>query len=105
MQLVANQQLGPNRVRLGPAFHLGALGVFAVGLLISLRVDASRELPWRRGASIMLGLVLYFAGPDTAAALGPAPPPGGAARPGHSGLDDRYKLYAFIRHHLPDYIW
>src|ERR671939_578645 len=45
MQLVANQQLVKNRVRLGLGFHIGALAVFALGLVLSMQIDVARELP------------------------------------------------------------
>jgi hypothetical protein len=104
MQLVANQQLVKNRVRLGLGFHLGALGVFAIGLLSSLQVDATRELPLGSWVSIIAGLAMYTLGQTQLRRWGPrhrqAEPLGQAIR----GLDDRYKLYAFISSSLPDYI-
>ena len=36
MQLVANQQLVKNRVRLGLGLHIAALAVFALGLALSV---------------------------------------------------------------------
>src|SRR5688500_16134884 len=104
MQLVANSQLVKNRVRLGLGFHLGALGVFAVGLVTSMQIDATRELPLASWASIAVGLGLYTLGQTQLRRWGPrhrqAEPLGQAIR----GLDDRYKLYAFISSSLPDYI-
>jgi hypothetical protein len=48
MQLVANQQLVRNRARLGTAFHIAALAVFALlgALLVALRFPetARRDL-------------------------------------------------------------
>ena len=104
MQLVANQQLVRNRVRIGLGFHLGALAVFAIGLAISLSVDTTRELPLTAWAAIIFGLVLYSVGQTQLRRWGPRnrqeEPLGQAIR----GLDDRYKLYAFISSSLPDYI-
>jgi hypothetical protein len=104
MQLVANQQLIKNRVRLGLGFHLGALGVFAVGLVTSMQIDTTRDLPIASWASIGLGLLLYSLGQTQLRRWGPrhrqAEPLGQAIK----GLDDRYKLYAFIASSLPDYI-
>jgi hypothetical protein len=104
MQLVANQQLVKNRVRLGLGFHLGALGVFAVGLVSSMQIDATRDLPLASWGSIALGLVMYSLGQTQLRRWGPrhrqAEPLGQAIK----GLDDRYKLYAFISSSLPDYI-
>jgi hypothetical protein len=104
MQLVANQQLVKNRVRLGLGLHISALAVFAVGLALSVQIDASRELPLASWAAILLGLVLYSLGQTQLRRWGPRnrqeEPLGQAIR----GLDDRYKLYAFLSSSVPDYI-
>jgi len=104
MQLVANQQLVKNRVRLGLGFHLGALAVFAIGLVTSMQMDATGDLPLASWASIGVGLLLYSFGQTQLRRWGPrhrqAEPLGQAIK----GLDDRYKLYAFISASLPDYI-
>jgi len=103
-ELVSNQQLVKNRVRLGLGFHLGALGVFALGLITSMQIDATRDLPIASWASIALGLGLYSLGQTQLRRWGPrhrqAEPLGQAIK----GLDDRYRLYAFISSSLPDYI-
>src|SRR4029453_15242808 len=104
MQLVANQQLVRNRVRIGLGFHLGALAVFAIGLAMSLSVDTTRELPLSAWAAILFGLVLFSVGQPQLRRWGQRhrqeEPLGQAIR----GLDDRYKLYAFLSSSLPDYI-
>src|SRR3984893_3860996 len=104
MQLVANQQLVKNRVRLGLGLHISALAVFALGLALSVQIDATRELPLASWAAILLGLVLYSLGQTQLRRWGPRnrqeEPLGQAIR----GLDDRYKLYAFLSSSLPDYI-
>src|SRR6195256_363757 len=104
MQLIANQQLVKNRVRLGLGFHISALAVFAVGLALSVQIDATRELPLASWAAILFGLVLYSLGQTQLRRWGPRnrqeEPLGQAIR----GLDDRYKLYAFLASSLPDYI-
>ena len=71
MQLVANQQLVRNRVRIGLGFHLGALAVFALGLAMSLSVDTTRELPLAAWLAIILGLVLYSVGQTQLRRWGP----------------------------------
>lgn len=104
MQLVANQQLVRNRVRIGLGFHLGALAVFAIGLAISVSTDTTRELPLAAWGAILFGLVLYSVGQTQLRRWGPRnrqeEPLGQAIR----GLDDRYKMYAFLSSSLPDYI-
>src|ERR687897_3748186 len=104
MQLVANQQLVKNRVRLGLGFHLAALAVFFFGLLISLQVDINNEVPYSAWGAIVFGLLLYTIGQSQLRRWGPRhrqdEPLGQAIR----GLDERYKLYAFMSSSLPDYI-
>src|SRR6266700_2944020 len=104
MQFVANQQLVKNRVRLGLGLHISALAVFAVGLALSVQIDATRELPLASWGAILLGLVLYSLGQTQLRRWGPRnrqeEPLGQAIR----SLDDRYKLYAFLSSSLPDYI-
>src|SRR5919197_817448 len=104
MQLVANQQLVRNRVRLGLGFHLAALAVFAIGLVISWQMDITRDIPFLAWGAIGVGLVLYTVGQTQLRRWGPRhrqdEPLGQAIR----GLDERYKLYAFLSSSLPDYI-
>jgi hypothetical protein len=104
MQLVANQKLVKNRVRLGLGFHLAALAVFALGLVISLQIDITRDVPYLAWAAIVFGLLLYTVGQTQLRRWGPRhrqdEPLGQAIR----GLDERYKLYAFLSSTLPDYI-
>jgi hypothetical protein len=104
MQLVANQALVKNRVRLGLGCHLAALAVFAVGLFISLNVDVTRDVPYLAWPAILVGLILYALGQTQLRRWGPRnrqeEPFEGAIR----GLDDRYKLYAFLSSSMPDYI-
>src|ERR1051326_8283349 len=104
MQVVANQQLVKNRVRLGLGFHIAALVVFALGLVLSTQLDATRDMPWQSWAAILAGLVLYSLGQTQLRRWGPRnrqeEPLGQAIR----GLDDRYKLFAFLSSSVPDYI-
>jgi len=104
MQLVANQQLVRNRVRIGLGFHLGALAVFALGLAMSLSVDTPRELPLAAWLAIILGLVLYSVGQTQLRRWGPRNRQEEQLGQAIRGLDDRYKLYAFLSSSLPDYI-
>src|SRR5947209_11057779 len=104
MQLVANQQLVKNRVRLGLGFHITALAVFALGLVLSTQIDATRELPWESWAAILLGLVLYSLGQTQLRRWGPRNRQEEQLGQAIRSLDDRYKLYAFLSTSLPDYI-
>src|ERR671936_496927 len=104
MQLVANQQLVRNRVRLGTAFHLAALAVFGIGLFMSLRTDQTRDVPYYSWASIAIGMVLYSVGQTQLRRWGPRNRQEEQLGQAIRGLDDRYKLYAFLSSSLPDYI-
>src|SRR6266550_6040239 len=104
MQLVANQQLVKNRVRLGLGFHISALAVFALGLVLSTQIDATRELPWESWVAILAGLGLYSLGQTQLRRWGPRNRQEEQLGQAIRSLDDRYKLYAFISSALPDYI-
>jgi hypothetical protein len=104
MQVVANQQLVKNRVRLGLGFHITALVVFAIGLVLSTQIDATRELPWESWAAILGGLVLYTLGQTQLRRWGPRNRQEEQLGQAIRSLDDRYKLYAFLSSSLPDYI-
>ena len=104
MQVIANQQLVKNRVRLGLGFHITALAVFALGLVLSTQIDASRELPWESWVAILAGLVLYSFGQTQLRRWGPRNRQEEQLGQAIRSLDDRYKLYAFISSALPDYI-
>jgi hypothetical protein len=104
MQLVANQQLVKNRVRLGLGFHITALVVFLAGLVLSTQIDATRELPWESWVAILLGLVLYSLGQTQLRRWGPRNRQEEQLGQAIRSLDDRYKLYAFLSSSLPDYI-
>jgi hypothetical protein len=104
MQLVANQQLVKNRVRLGIGFHLAALAVFAVGLALSLSTQATGELSWQSWIAILIGLALYSLGQTQLRRWGPRNRQEEQLGQAIRGLDDRYKLYAFLSSSLPDYI-
>jgi hypothetical protein len=104
MQLVANQQLVRNRVRLGIGFHLSALAVFAIGLFLSTTIDVTRELPVYSYGAILVGIVLYTLGQTQLRRWGPRNRQEEQLGKAIRSLDDRYKLYAFLSSSLPDYI-
>src|SRR3979411_2239297 len=105
MQLVANQQLVKNRVRLGLGFHIAALAVFALGLFLSTLVDPTQgNLPYQSWAAILLGLGLYSLGQTQLRRWGPRNRQDEQIGQAIRSLDDRYKLYAFLASSLPDYI-
>jgi hypothetical protein len=105
MQLIANQQLVKNRVRLGLGFHISALVVFALGLFLSTQMDTTRgDLPLPSWGAILFGLVLYSLGQTQLRRWGPRNRQEEQLGQAIRSLDDRYKLYAFLSSSLPDYI-
>src|ERR1700694_5789689 len=104
MQLITNQQLVKNRVRLGLGFHIAALAVFALGLFLSTQVDTTKELPYQSWVAILLGLGLYSLGQTQLRRWGPRNRQEEQLGQAIRSLDDRYKLYAFLSASLPDYI-
>src|SRR5437588_12450812 len=96
MQLVANQQLVKNRVRLGLGFHVTALVVFALGLVLSTQIDATRELPWESWVAILAGLGLYSLGQTQLRRWGPRNRPEEQLGQAIRSLDDRYKRCGLV---------
>ncbi len=104
MQLVANQQLVKNRVRLGLVFHFGAMAVLVGGALLSTQIDPSRDIAWQTWLAFVAGLGLYTLGQTQLRRWGPGKRQEEQIGQAIRGLDDRYKLYAFLSSSLPDYI-
>jgi hypothetical protein len=104
MQLVANQQLVKNRVRLGLVFHFGAMAVLIGGAILSTQLDPSREIAWQTWLAFVAGLGLYTLGQTQLRRWGPGKRQEEQLGQAIRGLDDRYKLYAFLSSSLPDYI-
>jgi hypothetical protein len=104
MQLVANQQLVKNRVRLGAAFHIGAFALFVGALVLTTRTDFATEAPLFSWVAIVVGMGLYALGQTQLRRWGPRNRQEEQLGQAIRGLDDRYKLYAFLSSGLPDYI-
>jgi hypothetical protein len=104
MQLVANQQLVKNRVRLGLVFHFAAMAVLIGGAVLSTQIDPTRDIAWQTWAAFVAGLGLYTLGQTQLRRWGPGKRQEEALGQAIRGLDDRYKLYAFLSSSLPDYI-
>src|SRR5215471_322994 len=104
MQLVANQALVKNRVRLGLVFHFGAMAVLVGGAILSTQLDPTRDIAWQTWAAFVAGLGLYTLGQTQLRRWGPRRRQEEALGQAIRGLDDRYKLYAFLSSSLPDYI-
>src|SRR5258708_35302247 len=96
MQLVANQQLVKNRVRLGLGFHISALAVFALGLVLSTQLDPTRgDLPGESWVAILAGLGPYSLGQTQLRRWGPRNRQQEQLAQATGMLDDLYSLYAF----------
>jgi hypothetical protein len=104
MQLVANQQLVKNRVRLGLIFHFGAMAVLVGGAFLSTQIDATRDIAWQTWVAFVAGLGLYTLGQTQLRRWGPGRRQEEQLGQAIRSLDDRYKLYAFLSSSLPDYI-
>jgi hypothetical protein len=104
MQLVANQQLVKNRTRLGLAFHFGAMAVLIGGALVSTQLDPTHEIAWQTWLAFVAGIGLYTLGQTQLRRWGPGKHLEEQLGQAIRGLDDRYKLYAFLSSSLPDYI-
>jgi hypothetical protein len=104
MQLVANQQLVKNRVRLGAAFHIGAFALFVGALILTTRTDIGTEAPIFSWVAIVIGMGLYALGQTQLRRWGPRSRQEEQLGQAIRSLDDRYKLYAFLSSSLPDYI-
>jgi hypothetical protein len=104
MQLVANQQLVKNRVRLGTAFHIGAFALFVGALYLTTQTNVQTELPIFSWVAILVGTALYSLGQSQLRRWGPRNRQEEQLGQAIRALDDRYKLYAFLSSSLPDYI-
>jgi len=104
MQLIANQQLVKNRVRLGLVFHFGAMAVLIGGAFLSTQIDATQSIAWQTWVAFVAGLGLYTLGQTQLRRWGPGRRQEEQLGQAIRSLDDRYKLYAFLASSLPDYI-
>ncbi len=104
MQVVANQQLVKNRVRLGLGFHLGALALLSLAVVFSTQVDVTRDFNPMTWVALMIGLVLYTLGQSQLRRWGPRNRHDEQLADAIRALDERYKMYAFLSPALPDYI-
>ena len=102
MQLVANQQLVKNRVRVGSGLplrrHGRRLGGAALSTQLDPQLDRLADVGRSSPARPLLGR------PDTASPLGARKRQEEQLGQAIRSLDDRYKLYAFLSSSLPDYI-
>ena len=105
MHVVANQKLISTRVKIASAAHLAALGVFAVGLILSWsNPEPTTELMVGAYIAIIVGLILYNVGQKFLRRFGPRFRADGILEKTLKGLDRRYTLLVFPQLKLPDYI-
>src|SRR5215212_4564774 len=100
MQLLRNDGLIRQRVRLASAGHLGALVCFAAGLFLS---SDPNNFPIVYGGMVV-GLALYSIAQHQLRRWGPRYRFDRLLVQSLKGLDQRYTLGAFINPKLPDYI-
>ena len=101
MHVVVNQRLVRDRVRRASVFHFSALGVFGVGLWLSLTYPDQILGSY---AAIVMGLLLYNFGQSALRRWGPRFRQDAVLGKALSGLDNRYSFLAFPSAKLPDYI-
>lgn len=101
MQVVVNQKLVRNRVRIASAFHLSALAVFAVGLFLSWNQPDQILGSY---TSIVVGLLLYNFGQFYLRRWGPRHRQDAILTKALKGLDNRHTFLAFASSKLPDYM-
>ncbi len=105
MHVVVNQRVISTRVKFASAAHLGALGVFAVGLFISWsNPEPTLEQMGMAYGAIIIGLILYNVGQIFLRRYGPRFRHDVVLAKALKSLDKRYTLIAFARTKLPDYI-
>jgi hypothetical protein len=104
MHLVANQQLAKNRSRLGLVFLGGGMVVLLAGAYLSTTLDPTRDFAWQTWAFFVVGLGLFTIAQTQLRRWGPGKRQDEVLGQAIRGLDDRYKLYAFLSSSLPDYI-
>lgn len=100
MQLIVNQKLVRNRVRLAGLLHVGALAVFGVGFFVSLAPES-----WLYAyVAIFVGIFLYQIAQMNLRRWGPRHRLDELLARSLKGLDNRYTLVAFASPNLPDYL-
>src|SRR4051794_32336971 len=104
MHLVTNEKLAQRRFRLGTAFHLAALGILGVGLLISLQSPGDQLLLLAPYVALLLFLIPYYFGKSYIQRYGPKNRQDAALAQATKGLDNRYTLINFATARLPDYL-
>ncbi|MBI2756405.1 MAG: hypothetical protein HYX52_06830 [Chloroflexi bacterium] len=106
MQAAANQKLARNRSRLAWGLYVAAMVIFILGLFVNngANREASFEAQLTPWATIAVGLLLWFTALSQLRRWGPRGRQEKVLAGAMSGLDDRYKLYAFLAASLPDFI-
>ncbi len=104
MQLVANQQLVRNRVRLGLGLYVVSIGVLVAGLILTNQADTTGGFPYYAWLTMPVGVLLWAIALSQLRRWGPHRKQTDELGKAIRGLDDRYKLYAFLASDLPDYI-
>jgi hypothetical protein len=80
------------------------MAVLIGGAVLSTQIDPTRDIAWETWAAFVAGLGLYTLGQTQLRRWGPGRRQEEQLGQAIRGLDDRYKLYAFLSSSLPDYI-
>jgi hypothetical protein len=110
VQLIVNDRLVKRESRVGGVLLGITFALLAAGLIVSFRAEALTQqldqwIPIAfTYAVVLVGMGLYSLGNVRLRRYGPQHRQDGRLRQLLKGMDDRYVLYAFIGHKLPDYI-
>ncbi len=104
MQLAANQKLVRNRMRLGMGLYAVSIAVLVGGLIVTNRAEAEADFPLIAWLTMPIGVLLWAVALSQLRRWGPHQRQTAELSKAIRGLDDRYKLYAFLSSSLPDYV-
>jgi hypothetical protein len=94
MRVTTNDKLIGNRRRLGTYATLGGLGILVVGMLASIRPQASQSI-WISLGALAIGFLLAQLGNYNLRRYGRSPRPDEVVETALKGLDDRHHFYAW----------
>lgn len=105
MQLVSNDRLAQNRVKLGTGLWIVSLAIFGLSWLASLQQPGTLGAdPWVWTVALVIGFGCFLLGRTQIRRWGPSRRQTDALEKQIKGLDDRFRLYSFLSSSLPDYI-
>lgn len=105
MQLVSNDRLAENRVKLGTGLWIVSMAVFGLSWFGSIQQPGTFGAdPWLWTIALIVGFGCFLLGRTQIRRWGPTRRQTEALEKQIKGLDDRFRLYSFLSSSLPDYI-